>query len=821
MLRNLLLAGAVSFSAVASGADLPSPRPLHPPVTQETPNTTPRPYTYVEPPLLNVPSQEPLRTVTVKDRTYTINKVGKVSFKPEEKASNRDFPGAQSDIDKLDQSLVFIGSGRGGRESRDRLAIENCTFVMDFTEGDFERWDERRGAVYVEGYREVIVRNCVFVSKAQGDDPERKVTGSIIAYDCLKVQIDNCYFHGRTLGWRGHIIAYCCGPTEIRNVEIDAGGKPSGGIWVATGVGEGKIGWMHENNPELIIYPAGPLRVENALVRNQKGRENADGIYVQSVHPYLIRNCRVEDWGPDDSLIDVGFRDTAPKTYQGKPLINHGGVGVIEHCEFEKGWIKNSVGLAGGLVFRNNLLKRGTWLFPYAFDGGTWWVVSNRFENMSGVIVSGRNNQFDGWTPKEGMFTNGAKMRLLNNVFHATDSVPGLYAAGAKPAPLSKTIVADFNLYQMPAPKLWGKDTDTDYATFDAWQSATGNDQHSLVGEGSLSAFAGQPAVELSGGLKLTFGEAKVGLLGAVGVRDEAVLRRARETTAAVERDMASRQFALQTETLDIAETSLAASVEKRSWAGGGAYLTLKSNAAGQSVNLRFKIDREGRYSIGSNVAIPGKARWQVQIDGKPIGTPVELGRKGSVVHGDTDLTAGEHVLTYTALDEGATASLDEVRFRDAEDVDQDRARRKAFDDARLAAAAARKALEAATLHFDFTKLQQSDLVRSKLGEYGPDDKRYLLWQPSASKASVTFKFLVERDGDYHPVIRLTQQTDRMPLTVSIDDQVVGRVTNVEPVMKFDAIHLTPNEHTLTLHIDELAAPAKLRLADFGLQPAR
>lgn len=521
------------------------PRQLHAPETQDTINTTPRVVAWVEPKPLNLPSNELLTTISVKGKSYNIKRVAPLPKKSEESAKSRAMIAL---YDQADQALYFRGSGRGGLESKERLIIEDCTFIIDFEEGDFERFEPRRAAIFVEGFKEVLVRNCIFISKATGKDPIRKVTGSFVAYDCVKVEVNDCYFEGRTAGWRGHLLAWGCGPTSIRNVEINGRNEAAGGIWIANGVGESKIGWPHQNEPELMIYPPGPLLVENAWVHDQKGTENSDGIYVQAIQPYLLRNCKVENWGPDDSLIDVGFRDTAPKQHAGKILINHGGLGMVENCEFSNGYVKDSVGMAGGMIFRNNLMRQA-WFFPYVFDGGSWYVVGNRFEPLNTVIVSGRGGQTGGWTPQEGIFTNGSKMYLYNNIFVSGNQKPltALYVGGAQPAALKDVIVADYNVYALATPpQAWGlgsKGEANNYNSFEAWRAATGNDKNSVLGAGSLDGFKNVPAdtVKLPGGVPMQWGQTKVGLTGPVGVQNASVLARAKPLREAFAAEFAAK----------------------------------------------------------------------------------------------------------------------------------------------------------------------------------------------------------------------------------------------------------------------------------------
>ncbi len=350
---------------------------------------------------------------------------------------------ARAVYEHADQTLFFKGSGRGGRESRERLIIEDCTFVMDFKEGNFGAWDALRSAIYVEGYREVIVRRCTFVSKGLPGDPPRKTNASITVYDSLNVLIEDCTFEGKTNWMRGHITVFCSGPTVIRRVEIkgslhqvtgrDGNARDvwasGGGIWVGNGLGEGKVGSMHFGNPDLMMYPSGPLVVEDCHIYNQTGRDNTDAIYIQSIHPFIVRNCRVENWRMD-SLLDLGFRDTLGKSYGDAKLANHGAMGLVEHCQFGDGFIKISVGAGGGIVMRHNVFN-DAWLMPYIFDGGNWYILNNQFNNVTGPLVSGRDGRTTGWAPKEGMFLRGGQVVWRNNPITLADTkrTPVLFMA--------------------------------------------------------------------------------------------------------------------------------------------------------------------------------------------------------------------------------------------------------------------------------------------------------------------------------------------------------------------------------------------------------
>ena len=329
-----------------------------------------------------------------------------------------------------DQTLYFKGSGRGGRESKERLIIEDCTFIVDFQHGDFTKWDALRSAVYVEGYREVIVRRSTFISRGKYEDPPRKTNASFTAYDCEHVLVEDCTFEGLTNWMRGHVLVYCCGPTTIRRVEIkgcrqhitDKSGQvrevfaSGGGIWVANGMGESKIGSLHANEADLRMYPSGPLVIEDCHVHHQTGRENNDGIYIQSIHPFVVRNPTVEHW-KTDALMDLGFRDSLGKSFSKVKLANHGAMGLVENCRFAGGYLKVSVGAGGGIVMRNNVFE-DVYLMPYVFDGGHWYVLNNRFEKVTGPVISGRDGRTTGWAPKEGMFMRGSQMIWRNNPIH-------------------------------------------------------------------------------------------------------------------------------------------------------------------------------------------------------------------------------------------------------------------------------------------------------------------------------------------------------------------------------------------------------------------
>jgi hypothetical protein len=163
----LLLAGAYGCRAqdiqapkITTTIATPSgPRQLHAPETQEGKDTTPRVVKWVEPQPLRLPTAETLTTITVKGQTYDIKHIASGSKKSGDEATAAAPRAMIALYDKADEALYFRGSGRGGLESKERLVIEDCTFVIDFQEGDFETYEPRRCAVFVEGFREVLVRN--------------------------------------------------------------------------------------------------------------------------------------------------------------------------------------------------------------------------------------------------------------------------------------------------------------------------------------------------------------------------------------------------------------------------------------------------------------------------------------------------------------------------------------------------------------------------------------------------------------------------------------------------------------------------------------
>jgi hypothetical protein len=393
---------------------------------------------------------------------------------------------------------------------------------MDFAGKKFG-WDDKRCALRVQGYKEVLIKDCVFISKNQPGDEVRKTVGSIVCYDCVKVQVENCYFEGLTNWMRGHILAFCCGPTWIRNCEISGGSKKlsGGGIWIANGLGEGKIGYEHEKgDAALMLYPSGPALVENCWVHDQSGKDNTDGIYLQSVHNSLIRNCNVENWKMD-GLLDVGYRDTGTHGYGGGKLHNHGAKTVIEHCAFSGGFIKNSVGAGGGTVFRECLFN-DVYLMPYIFDGVGWFLLGNDFVNLTGPVLTPSDHRKDGWTPPEGMLTHGAKSYHFGNRFLARDGVKvsSLFITNKQAA--KELIVSDANLYAVPQLAALVNDTaaKTSIAALAEWQEQTGNDKNSITSGDvaqALVAIREQATKMLPPGIVLPDFAKPVGLTGPVG----------------------------------------------------------------------------------------------------------------------------------------------------------------------------------------------------------------------------------------------------------------------------------------------------------------
>ncbi|MBC8041108.1 MAG: hypothetical protein H7Y06_11230 [Opitutaceae bacterium] len=814
--------------ALAASASVPGEREFHAPITLDAPDFTPRPQTWSEPRRLGLPSDEKLTTVEIRDRTFNIKRVSsRAQLGKSTRAAVAVTPGGLAVHEKDDEALFFLGSGGGGRFSNERLIVENCNFIIDFEEGDFEEWDPRRSAIYVEGYKEVVVRNCVFLSKATKFDPMRKVVASVTAYDCLRVEIENSYFEGRTIGWRGHINIYCSGPTSIRNVEINGLDQAAGGIWVATGVGEGKIGWIHQNEPEKMIYPAGPLLVENCWVHDQKGDENSDGIYVQSIQPYLIRNTKVENWGPDDSLIDVGFRDTAGKTHNCKPLANHGGLGVIENCEFAKGYVKDSVGIAGGLVFRHNLVRDGAWFFPYVFDGGSWFVVSNEFRDQAGVIVSGRNNQLSGWTPKEGMFAKGSQMVLFNNQFKGKPGVApkALYVGGAAPGPLKEVIRADHNAYAFDTPPAkWGEGAknESDYATLDDWRTATGNDRNSVLSAtASVAAFARVPAdtLKLPGGLAMNFGPFKAGLTGPVGVQHTPTRERAARASQALSADYARRHFNLEAETLKSSGTD-AAKIEKRSWASAGAYV-VAALGTGETIDLAASVPEAASYLLST--VTPGSRKpgtFQFLVNGEPLGKPFRSDRKNTIPHGVAMLPAGGLRFSYRSV-EGGELLLDAIGFRDGVAHEREQARQDAVAAAREKAKAQKADIEERKIRHELSALP---LVGPAPGSYtGAEVKgvAYRLLVPKGDTARLSWRVpSPAAPGRFAVYAVFFQQQDKARVKLFLDGAPVGeKEFPVTASTRLGEVELPEADHLFTLEFSGYKPGAKLRLQRIDLLP--
>jgi hypothetical protein len=829
--HRLLLACALGASALS--AAVPGERPFHAPITREAVDYTPMPQTWSEPRRLGLPSAEQLATVEIRDRTFHIKRVSpRAKLDAATRAAAAATPGGLAVHEQDDEALFFLGSGGGGRFSGERLVVENCTFVIDFEQGDFEAWDPRRSAIFVEGYKEVVIRNSVFLSKATPFDPMRKVIASVTAYDCLRVEVEDCYFEGRTIGWRGHLNIFCCGPTSIRNVEVNGLDRAAGGIWVATGVGEGKIGWVHQDAPEKMIYPAGPLLIENCWVRDQKGNENSDGIYVQSIQPYLIRNTKVENWGPDDSLIDVGFRDTAGKTHGRKPLANHGGLGLIEHCEFAKGYIKDSVGIAGGLVFRHNLLRDGAWFFPYVFDGGSWFVVSNEFRDQTGVIVSGRNNQLSGWTPKEGMFANGSQMVLFNNLVRGKPGVAprALFVAGAAPGPLKEVIRSDYNAYAFDTPPaVWGLEPkdETKYTTLEDWRAATGNDRHSVFGPAAdLGAFAKVPpdTLTLPGGIPMRFGPFKAGLTGPVGVQHGPTRERAARASTALAADYARQHFELEVEKMTLGGSAPAPRVENRGWASGGAYLS-GAVSAGSSVELTAAFPHAGRFLVST--ITPGSRRggvFRLHVNGRPLGDPFTLDRKRSIAHGVAEFAAAPQRFTYEAVGPGPGGGneliVDALGLRAAEPYERELARRARADADRNAAKARRAEIEARKIRIAVGDLP---LAAPAPGSYTAAEVKgstYRLLVPRSAPARIAWRVPAPAGGGRFAVSAVFfQQQDSARVRLLADGKPVGEPVAVRAETRLGEIDLPVGDHVLGLEFSDFSAGAKLRLQRLDFLP--
>lgn len=801
---------------------------LHPPLTAAEQNFTPRPFEYVEPAPLNLPSDEELTTTTVKGREYHIKRVPAGAYDKE-----REVKGAQI-YENGEEALYFRGTGGSGKYSKERLIVEDCTFVIDFEEGtfpggDFKDWDTRRGAIVVEGYKEVIIRNCVFVSRATKYDPIRKVTGSVIANYCLKVQIDNCYFEGQTLGWRGAILAWGCGPTEITNTEI-AGAKQGdsyalgGGIWA--GHGE-KIAWTHNGDTDMMIYPNGPMRIENVHVHDQHGKENTDGIYLQSIQPYLIRNTRVENWKGQDSLFDVGFRDTF-QGFKGERFINHGAVGVIEHCYFGDGYLKSSVGLAGGMIFRYNVLH-DAWIFPYVFDGGSWYTLGNRFEDMTGVIVSGRNAQLGGWTPGEGMFIRGSKMVLRGNTFINKEGVtlPTLYVNNRPTSPLKDAIDSDYNTYRFdPMPKVWATDQALEKQyTMQEWR-AMGKDVHSITAprdhpeRGSTLLVMPKEPMPLPGGLTYDMTkQVEPGLTGEVGVTNPAVLEKAKRLSDEAKKAFDARHVEIEFEDMEVVKKSdgLVMSFKPEPfWSGRGT--TRIEPEEGQSITFKFSVPEAGRFKVQTRSVNAGpNTPAKLLIDGEVADESFNAATGGNY-HGVHELEAGEHTLTYEYGGKGVQRldRFDLLAYpEEQEQLEAEMAAAKQRAKERQAAR------DAATVKFEAETLPIADKT-AFVDNY--DGKRasggaYRLIMPNEMGQSATLVVDVPEAGTYEPVLRLTAQGDQGTLQLAIDGEDVGTPSNLRGATGFDAVQLSAGEHRFTFTLTGGKPPVKIRVDRLDLVP--
>ncbi len=832
-LNLTLLACAVALLATVALASPPIEREW-PPATIEKLDPTPRPVKWVEPTPEQLPSEEQLDTITVKGKQFKITRVnaaaddhGYQRYLVAQGRAAKDSKGAEAfaAYEKTNEALSFVGSGLAGVNSKERLIIEDCTFIIDFQEGNFGKFTPRRSAIYVEGYKEVIVRNCVFISKSAPTDPLRKTTASIYAADCLKVLVENCYFAGRTIGWRGHVNVWGCGPTTIRNIEIDGQGRSAGGIWVATGVGEGKIGFPHDNNdPKLTIYPAGPLLVENCLIHNQKGKENSDGIYVQSIRPYLIRNCKVESWG-EDSLIDVGFRDTSKKWGE-RFLPNHGGLGMVENCEFANGWVKDSVGMGGGLIFRNNLLKNA-WFFPYAFDGGNWYVISNRFDAMSRVIVSGKNGQLNGWTPGEGMFAKGGKMMLFNNEFIAGKNVAAMYVAGSKQAPITEVISADYNVFSGKDDTTWAIEHDGTKMSLAQWREKTGNDKHTLTGETSVASFADVDAglVKLPGGVEMKFGPFKAGLTGPVGVTTPGLVDKAQKFSDAADAEYRQNNFTVEAEE-NGAESTMTGRVEKRPWASGGGYMILEVQP-GQVHSFKGTVEKANKYMVWSKVVNKSNAgQYQLLVDGQPVGGVKDFksDKPTAIMHSEVELTAGEHTFALKAIEpsEGGGKmflEFDGLVLRDAESVVEDSARAKASAARAAAEKAAKARIEARKIKHDLSEIAIAKPSAGHAAVYGADKNRYLLWMPKEAGDELGIDIEVPEAGTYDVAVATTAQQDTGKMALRVDEDEPGQEVPIGGTMHLGESKLSAGKHRLTFIYLEGKPEIKIRMKRLELVP--
>jgi hypothetical protein len=835
----LILLCAAAQSGFASDAknltDAEIRARLHAPITAPADATkeqifAPRPYTYVEPQALSLPSTAELKTITIRDREYTIRKTpSRPGVTPEQITAE-----GIAWYDKSNEALFFQGSGGGGLKSKERLIVENCAFVLDFQEGNFDKWDVGRCAIRVEGYNEVLIRNCVFVSRTTKEQEIRRTVASIVAYDCQKVQIEECFFAGRTTGWRGHVLVFCCGPTSIRNIEVRGTRQGDqwacgGGVWVATGVGEGKIGFLHADAPELMIYPPGPLLIENAWIHDQTGRENNDGIYIQSVQPFLVRNCKLENWR-DDALMDIGFRDGAG---HGK-LVNHGGMGIVENCEFVKGasksFVKNSVGAAGGIVFRNNVM-RDIWVMPYVFDGGTWYFVGNEFVDLTGPAICGDDGRGGGWEP--GMLRDGSRLVFFNNLFQARPGVRLSSLIRSKnAAPLLTNLVMDYNVYDLNGGSAGAWLTDdaakVSCKSFEDWKRASGSDTHSIIGNQTLEAFkaVGPDALKLPGGVPMVFGPARAGLTGPVGVTNPEVLAKAKPLVEALEEEYAAANIVMQIESLPIAAKTLAVKEEERKTSGGYAWLALDGRHVGEAITFTVTLDQVRRYDVNTGTQPSDRGGlYQVTVNGQKVGEPTALAKKGSVRHGVAAFKAGTNALTYTltALGEGdgGSGALDSLSLRDADQLDKEVADAKAKADQAAAQKAAAAALEAATIKFAIADLPVIGKSKGHLSDAESKGVKYRLWQPVGEGDSVTFGVDITKGGKYAVTIATHAQVDKGQMQLVVDEKAFGASQGLGDSMNFGAGELSEGKHTVRITLTKAGNPTgmKVRLQRIDLVP--
>lgn len=350
---------------------------------------------------------------------------------------------------------------------KERVVIEDCEIDLRFPAKHFGNV-----GIFIFACKDVTLRNV----RVRGLTDGAEASGGIRIFDADQTLIEDCSIQGSFD--RENLELRDCGPATIRRVEsrgrrVGDGYRSGSGIWVANGRGESKL---LPANPDRPRYPSRGLRIEDCVVADCTGTANKDGIYIQSIRDFIVRRCRVENWR-HDGLVDVGFRDTKGD----RP--NHGGTGRFEDCDFHAGYLKVTVGAAGGITFRN-CRSRGVSYVPYFFDGGTVYFEKCVFDGFADAAWVGNPNAFavnqqGDWLPDPQDTYGRSSVTRFNDCDFRDRELREAFLLGNPKHPFVRFFAGDRNTYDLPNLKVFARDVTGVIPSFAEWRRRTGNDRNS------------------------------------------------------------------------------------------------------------------------------------------------------------------------------------------------------------------------------------------------------------------------------------------------------------------------------------------------------